>query len=58
LLALQLNPPGRKLGAAVAKLTRDSAGSPVYDAQRVVLIAATEIRFRVIELRQSRLPST
>jgi uncharacterized membrane protein len=33
-VALEYNPPGGKLGAAVAKLTRDSAGSQVYDALR------------------------
>lgn len=33
-VALEYNPPGGKLGAAVAKLTRDSAASQVYDALR------------------------
>jgi uncharacterized membrane protein len=33
-VALEYNPPGGKLGAAIAKLTRDSAGSQVYDALR------------------------
>jgi len=33
-VALEYDPPGGKLGAAVAKLTRDSAGSQVYDALR------------------------
>jgi len=33
-VALEYNPPGGKLGAMVAKLTRDSAGSQVYDALR------------------------
>jgi uncharacterized membrane protein len=31
---LEYNPPGGKIGAAVAKLTRDSASSQVYDALR------------------------
>jgi uncharacterized membrane protein len=31
-VALEYNPPGGKLGAAIAKLTRDSASSQVYDA--------------------------
>jgi len=31
---LEYNPPGGKVGAAVAKLTRDSASSQVYDALR------------------------
>jgi uncharacterized membrane protein len=31
-VALEYNPPGGALGAAVAKLTRDSASSQVYDA--------------------------
>lgn len=33
-VSLEYDPPGGKLGAAVAKLTRDSAGSQVYDALR------------------------
>lgn len=33
-VALEYNPPGGKLGAAVAKLTRDSASSQVYDCLR------------------------
>jgi uncharacterized membrane protein len=33
-VALEYNPPGGKLGAMVAKLTRDSAGAQVYDALR------------------------
>jgi len=33
-VALEYEPPGGKLGAAIAKLTRDSAGSQVYDALR------------------------
>ncbi|HUR57566.1 MAG TPA: SRPBCC family protein [Opitutaceae bacterium] len=33
-VALEYNPPGGKLGAAVAKLTRDSASSQIYDALR------------------------
>lgn len=33
-VALEYDPPGGKLGAAVAKLTRDSASSQVYDALR------------------------
>jgi uncharacterized membrane protein len=33
-VALEYNPPGGKLGAAIAKLTRDTAGSQVYDALR------------------------
>ena len=33
-VALEYNPPGGKLGAAIAKLTRDSASSQVYDALR------------------------
>lgn len=33
-IALEYDPPGGKIGAAVAKLTRDSAGSQVYDALR------------------------
>ncbi len=33
-VALEYNPPGGTLGAMVAKLTRDSAGSQVYDALR------------------------
>ncbi len=33
-VALEYDPPGGKLGAAVAKLTRDSAASQVYDALR------------------------
>lgn len=31
-VALEYDPPGGKLGAAVAKLTRDSASSQIYDA--------------------------
>ncbi len=31
-VALEYNPPGGKLGAAIAKLTRDAASSQVYDA--------------------------
>lgn len=31
-VALEYDPPGGKLGAAIAKLTRDSASSQVYDA--------------------------
>ena len=33
-VALEYSPPGGKLGAAIAKLTRDSASSQVYDALR------------------------
>lgn len=33
-VALEYNPPGGRLGAAIAKLTRDSASSQVYDALR------------------------
>lgn len=33
-VALEYDPPGGKLGGAVAKLTRDSGGSQVYDALR------------------------
>ena len=33
-VALEYDPPGGKLGAAVAKLTRDSASSQIYDALR------------------------
>jgi len=33
-VALEYDPPGGKLGAAIAKLTRDAAGSQVYDALR------------------------
>jgi uncharacterized membrane protein len=33
-VALEYNPPGGRLGAAIAKLTRDAAGSQVYDALR------------------------
>ena len=33
-VALEYNPPGGRLGALLAKLTRDSAGSQVYDALR------------------------
>jgi uncharacterized membrane protein len=33
-VALEYNPPGGKLAAALAKLTRDSASSQVYDALR------------------------
>jgi uncharacterized membrane protein len=33
-VALEYNPPGGKVGAAVAKLTRDSAASQIYDALR------------------------
>lgn len=44
-VALEYDPPGGKLGAAVAKLTRDSADSQVYDALRRFkgLIEAGEI---------------
>src|ERR1043165_5197355 len=44
-VALEYDPPGGKLGAAVAKLTRDSAASQVYDALRrfKALIEAGEI---------------
>ena len=44
-VALEYDPPGGKLGAAVAKLTRDSADSQVYDALRrfKALIEAGEI---------------
>lgn len=34
LVTLEYNPPGGKLGALIAKLTRDAAGSQVYDALR------------------------
>jgi uncharacterized membrane protein len=33
-VALEYDPPGGRLGAAVAKLTRDSAASQIYDALR------------------------
>lgn len=33
-VALEYNPPGGRVGAALAKLTRDSASSQVYDALR------------------------
>jgi uncharacterized membrane protein len=33
-VALEYNPPGGRLGAMIAKLTRDSASSQVYDALR------------------------
>jgi uncharacterized membrane protein len=33
-VALEYDPPGGKLGAAIAKLTRDAASSQVYDALR------------------------
>lgn len=33
-VTLEYDPPGGKLGAAIAKLTRDSAASQVYDALR------------------------
>lgn len=33
-VALEYDPPGGKLGAAVAKLTRDAASSQIYDALR------------------------
>jgi uncharacterized membrane protein len=33
-VALEYDPPGGKLGAVVAKFTRDSASSQVYDALR------------------------
>lgn len=33
-VALEYDPPGGKVGAAVAKLTRDSASSQIYDALR------------------------
>jgi len=33
-VSLQYDPPGGKLGAALAKLTRDSASSQIYDALR------------------------
>ncbi len=33
-VALEYNPPGGKLGAAIAKFTRDSASSQVYDCLR------------------------
>lgn len=33
-VALEYDPPGGKLGAAVAKLTRDGAASQIYDALR------------------------
>ena len=33
-VSLEYNPPGGKLGAALAKFTRDSASSQVYDALR------------------------
>jgi uncharacterized membrane protein len=33
-VALEYNPPGGRAGAALAKLTRDSASSQVYDALR------------------------
>jgi uncharacterized membrane protein len=44
-VALEYDPPGGKLGAAVAKLTRDSAGAQVDDALRrfKALIEAGEI---------------
>ncbi len=34
IVSLEYDPPGGKLGAAVAKLTRDSAASQIYDALR------------------------
>ena len=44
-VALEYDPPGGKIGAAVAKLTRDSAGAQVYDALRrfKALLEAGEI---------------
>lgn len=33
-VALEYDPPGGKIGAAIAKLTRDSAASQIYDALR------------------------
>ena len=44
-VALEYDPPGGKLGAAVAKMTRDSASSQVYDALRRLkaLLEAGEI---------------
>ena len=33
-VSLEYNPPGGKLGAAIAKLTRDAASSQIYDALR------------------------
>jgi len=44
-VALEYNPPGGKLGAAIAKLTRDSASSQVYDCLRrfKALLEAGEI---------------
>ena len=44
-VALEYNPPAGKIGAALAKLTRDSASSQVYDALRRLkaLLEAGEI---------------
>jgi uncharacterized membrane protein len=44
-VALEYSPPGGKLGAAIAKLTRDAASSQVYDALRRLkaLLEAGEI---------------
>ena len=44
-VALEYDPPGGKLGAAIAKFTRDSAASQVYDALRRLkaLLEAGEI---------------
>ncbi len=44
-VALEYNPPAGKIGAAIAKLTRDSASSQIYDALRRLkaLLEAGEI---------------
>jgi uncharacterized membrane protein len=44
-VALEYNPPAGKVGAVLAKLTRDSAGSQVYDVLRRIkaLLEAGEI---------------
>lgn len=47
-VALEYDPPGGKLGAAVAKFTRDSASSQVYDALR---------RFKAL-MEAGEIPST
>lgn len=45
IVQLEYDPPGGKIGAAIAKLTRDSASSQVYDALRRLkaLLEAGEI---------------
>lgn len=55
-VALEYNPPGGRIGAAVAKLTRDAASSQVYDALRrfKALMEAGDVRGKARPVHQGR----